>query len=136
MRTLNDTNDANNINDTNNANNTNNNIEEGQGYDSSHAPLNNNDMEKSFDEDPIIIGYLQERQALLQSYPRNKNIKFNPLPMDKHIISYMSKQACDTDKVLSKLAYKFASLVHTLDLVIKHVYETKPPDKDQDSLAS
>lgn len=63
----------------------------------------------------------QERQALLQSYPRNKNIKFNPLPMDKHIISHMSKQACNKDKVLSKLAYKFSSLVHTLDLVIKHM---------------
>ncbi|CAG8815068.1 25186_t:CDS:2, partial [Gigaspora margarita] len=73
----------------------------GQRYDSdesSHAPFNNNDLEESFDEDPIIIGYLRECQALLQSYPRNKNIKFNPLPMDKQIINHMSKQARNTDK--------------------------------------
>ncbi|CAG8815548.1 7160_t:CDS:2, partial [Gigaspora margarita] len=155
--TLNDTNDTNNANNTNNAS-TNINIEEGQGYDSdesSHAPFNNNDLEESFDEDPhnywIPTGIMaelttniykgnsllqQECQALLQSYPRNKNIKFNPLPMDKQIISHMSKQARNTDKVLSKLAYKFSSSVRPLDLAIKHVYEIKPTDEDQDGLAS
>lgn len=72
----------------------------------------------------------QECQALLQSYPQNK------LPMDKQIISCMSKQVRNTDKVLSKLAYKFLSSVRPLDLVIKHVYEIKPTDEDQDGLAS
>ncbi|CAG8723529.1 6528_t:CDS:10, partial [Gigaspora margarita] len=89
--TLNDTVDTNN---TNNTNNTDNNIEQGQGYDSdesSHAPLNNNDMEESFDEDP-------HNYWIPTAYPRNKNIKFKPLPMDKQILSCMSKQARNTDK--------------------------------------
>ncbi|CAG8680119.1 5276_t:CDS:2 [Gigaspora margarita] len=77
----------------------------------------------------------QKRQTLLQSYPRNKNIKFKPLPIDKQIISRISKQVYNTDKVLSKLAYKFSLSLHLLDLVIKYVYETKPQDKDQDDLA-
>ncbi|CAG8807951.1 10905_t:CDS:2, partial [Gigaspora margarita] len=84
--TLNNMNDTNNSNNTNNTNNTNINIEEGQGYDSD-----------------------ERNQALLQSYSQNKNIKFNPLPIDKQIISYMSKQAHNTDK---------------------------PTDEDQDGLAS
>ncbi|CAG8538384.1 36198_t:CDS:10 [Gigaspora margarita] len=150
--TSNDTNDA------NNTNNTNINIKEGQGYDldeSSHAPLNNNNMEESFDEDPhnywIPTGIMaeltmniykensllqHERQVLLQAYPRNKNIKFNPLSMDKQIISHISKQAHSINKVLSKLAYKFSSPLCPLDLAIKHIYKTKPSNKDQDSLVS
>ncbi|RIB05325.1 hypothetical protein C2G38_2047670 [Gigaspora rosea] len=55
--------------------------------------------------------------------------------MNKQIVSRMSKQARNTDKVLSKLAYKFSSSIHPLDLAIKHVYEIKSPDEDQDSLA-
>ncbi|CAG8782494.1 13461_t:CDS:2, partial [Gigaspora rosea] len=42
----------------------------------------------------------------------------------------------NNEEVLSKLAYKFSSSIRLLDLVIKHVYEIKPLDEDQNSLAS
>ncbi|CAG8825950.1 20530_t:CDS:1, partial [Cetraspora pellucida] len=77
----------------------------------------------------------EEHQTLLQSYPQNKTIKFNPLPMDKQIINRMSKHAQDTDKTFSKLAYRFSSSLCLLDLAIKHLYEVKPQNEDQSNLS-
>ncbi|CAG8449483.1 74_t:CDS:2 [Scutellospora calospora] len=121
-------------NNTNNTSIANNNIEHAQGYnsdDNSHVPFINNDMEELFDEDLqnywIPTGIMAELTTNIY--------KGNSLLQHEHQTFCMSKQAHNTDKVLSKLAYKFSSSLCLLDLVIKQIYKTKLPDEDQDGIA-
>ncbi|CAG8632204.1 13776_t:CDS:1 [Dentiscutata heterogama] len=75
-----------------------------------------------------------QRSNILKNEPRNTNISYNPLAMDKRIWRLLPSHAKELDKVLAKVAYRTSAALRLLDNVLKSVYVSKPPHSDQDML--
>ncbi|CAG8598542.1 16939_t:CDS:2, partial [Dentiscutata heterogama] len=78
----------------------------------------------------------EERKLILQAQPRNKNIRFQPPSMDKTLWKNMSKQTRETDKLLSKLAYRWSATLRPLDNTLRLLYDSKPDQDDKEALES
>ncbi|CAG8769604.1 17846_t:CDS:10, partial [Cetraspora pellucida] len=76
----------------------------------------------------------ETRQRLLQTFPRNANIKFTPPPMDKQLLKRMSRKAKEVDKTLQKISYHYSSALRPLDNAIRTLYQTKPDAQNKQAL--
>ncbi|CAG8823075.1 34265_t:CDS:2, partial [Gigaspora margarita] len=63
---------------------------------------------------------------ILKEQPRNAQIKYEASHMDKRIWKLISLQAKETDKLLSKVAYRSSATLRPLDNTLRAIYYTKP----------
>ncbi|KAF0509732.1 hypothetical protein F8M41_018531 [Gigaspora margarita] len=66
------------------------------------------------------------RTNILKEQPRNAEIKYEAPTMDKRIWKLMSPQAKETDKLLSKIAYRSSATLRPLDNTLRAIYDRKP----------
>ncbi|CAG8643871.1 558_t:CDS:2, partial [Racocetra persica] len=72
----------------------------------------------------------EQRAAILKQEPRNFNIKYLLLTMNKRIWKLLSPQSRESDKVIAKISYRTSAVLCLLDNVLRALYQSKPPNSD------